>query len=385
MKKTLLTASILGASIINSTFALTTAEIVAQAKPAVVTIIQVGSSGNGIADATGWFSDSNTVVTNAHVLKGNYSALKVQSIDGSRQFTIDHINWMDTQSDVAVFTVKEESSSFLTVTNLSVVEGQDIVVIGNPEGHYGTVTTGIVSALRSNLMQISAPISPGSSGSPVLNYNGEVVGMVKAEYVAEEAHDLNYAVLLVSLKYDLTMAKGSNIGGPISEASGPDLGKYRPTQFGKTYTDNGNSYTPVTSGTDAWKAIVAPAIFYLVDTCDNSKRNQLYGYFFKTVDYYFGSKNVNLEDVIKDENMWASRFTSVARQIDFNGIKVERVDKYNDTYMVAIPLTYTFKVKNKKAITGKEVIAAVIALGQRANGDFAYFISGVWNPAEAKS
>jgi S1-C subfamily serine protease len=62
---------------------------------------------------------------------------------------------------------------------LLVAEDQVVLVIGNPEGLEGTVSNGLVAAIRKDLglIQITAPISPGSSGSPVLNEEGRVVGV----------------------------------------------------------------------------------------------------------------------------------------------------------------------------------------------------------------
>src|SRR5260221_14639375 len=59
------------------------------------------------------------------------------------------------------------------------VEGQRVLVIGNPEGLEGTVSDGIISAFRENrsMIQITAPISLGSSGSPVLDESGQVLGI----------------------------------------------------------------------------------------------------------------------------------------------------------------------------------------------------------------
>jgi serine protease Do len=84
---------------------------------------------------------------------------------------------------------------FLTLRNSSdAVEGEKVLVIGNPEGLRGTVSDGIISAFRENrsLIQITAPISPGSSGSPVLDETGQVIGM--ATLVEKEGQNLNFAI-----------------------------------------------------------------------------------------------------------------------------------------------------------------------------------------------
>jgi S1-C subfamily serine protease len=64
----------------------------------------------------------------------------------------------------------------------------------NPEGEKGTVTTGIVSANRGPFLLFSAPISPGSSGSPILDEDGYVVGVVKGFRKDSESQNMNLAV-----------------------------------------------------------------------------------------------------------------------------------------------------------------------------------------------
>src|SRR5690606_1995460 len=76
-------------------------------------------------------------------------------------------------------------------------EGESIVVIGNPFGLEGSVSNGIVSAVREisgygRIIQITAPISPGSSGSPVVNMSGQVIGIATLQ--AAEGQSLNFAV-----------------------------------------------------------------------------------------------------------------------------------------------------------------------------------------------
>jgi len=76
--------------------------------------------------------------------------------------------------------------------------GAQVVAIGNPEGLANTVSTGIVNSIRlsaerkSNDFQISVPISHGSSGGPLFNMKGEVIGVNYAGYV--EGQNLNFAI-----------------------------------------------------------------------------------------------------------------------------------------------------------------------------------------------
>jgi tetratricopeptide (TPR) repeat protein len=76
-------------------------------------------------------------------------------------------------------------------------EGEDIFVIGNPLGLESTVSSGIVSAVRDipafgKILQITAPVSPGSSGSPVINSKGEVIGI--ATFIFTKGQNLNFAI-----------------------------------------------------------------------------------------------------------------------------------------------------------------------------------------------
>ncbi len=92
--------------------------------------------------------------------------------------------------------------------------GEDIVVIGNPLGLQATTTRGIVSGIRnedgSTMLQIDAPINPGNSGGPIVNYSGEVVGIVTAKMVALGVEGIGFGIGLPSALESL----GVKISGP---------------------------------------------------------------------------------------------------------------------------------------------------------------------------
>ncbi len=98
-------------------------------------------------------------------------------------------------SDVAFLKFEATDVDYLKIgSSTEAVEGETVLVIGNPEGLQGTVSNGIISAFRENraYIQITAPISPGSSGSPVLDEAGQVIGM--ATLVYKEGQNLNFAI-----------------------------------------------------------------------------------------------------------------------------------------------------------------------------------------------
>ncbi len=87
-----------------------------------------------------------------------------------------------------------------SVSTLS--QGDPVVAIGNPLGQQNSISDGIVSAIRSDrgfsVIQTTAPVSPGNSGGPLLNSNGEVVGVISFSLndAAAAGQNLNYAVAI---------------------------------------------------------------------------------------------------------------------------------------------------------------------------------------------
>jgi Tfp pilus assembly protein PilF len=120
-------------------------------------------------------------------------------ISSGEIFSIEGILAEDREGDLALLAIGVKGRSFpaLKLADRTVEAGQQVVVIGSPFGLEGTVSDGIVSAVRDvsklgKLIQITAPISKGSSGSPVLNMKGEVVG-IATSYI-KEGHSLNFAI-----------------------------------------------------------------------------------------------------------------------------------------------------------------------------------------------
>jgi hypothetical protein len=95
------------------------------------------------------------------------------------------------------------------------------VVIGNPEGLEGTVTEGIISAFREggDIIQITAAISPGSSGSPVLDDDGNVIGVATATY--KEGQNLNFAISTNAIQRGIKSLLAKSEGGSSQTAQTP--------------------------------------------------------------------------------------------------------------------------------------------------------------------
>ena len=176
----------------------TVPELVRSVAPAVVFIGNVDAQGQVQSIGSGFVVDpGGTIVTNYHVIEGARD-LQVKMKDGEIYDRVEVLDY-DTRRDLAVIRVRAFKP--LPVVSLATGEvevGEDAVAIGNPKGLEHTVSAGIVSAFRQaegyRLIQISVPISPGSSGGPLFNLEGKVIGITSAAVQAEGAQNLNFAV-----------------------------------------------------------------------------------------------------------------------------------------------------------------------------------------------
>ncbi|MGC2331090.1 MAG: trypsin-like peptidase domain-containing protein, partial [Candidatus Acidiferrales bacterium] len=153
--------------------------------------------GQPIAQGTGFLvSRDGRILTNYHVIAEGSSAV-VKLPDGAF-FLVDGVLAFDKTRDVALIKAHGENFRTLALGNSAHLQvGDEVVAIGSPEGLESTVSNGIVSAMRTleekgKVLQITAPISHGSSGGPLFNMAGEVVGITSSGI--EEGENLNFAV-----------------------------------------------------------------------------------------------------------------------------------------------------------------------------------------------
>jgi ankyrin repeat protein len=162
--------------------------IAQQTLPAVV-LITLGGGCFG----SGFFITKDLIATNKHVL--DCGGRGTVSIAGNRSTFPITASWSDPQHDLALVRVLGANTKPLVLSARGwPAVGDDIYVAGNPEGLEGTFSRGIVSGLRrrEGLIQFDAPISPGSSGGPVLDGHGQVVGVAVAS--VKQGQNLNFAV-----------------------------------------------------------------------------------------------------------------------------------------------------------------------------------------------
>jgi len=173
-------------------------EIVKKIEPSTVVILTYDKDGKIIGQGSGFFiSEKGDIITNRHVLAGAHRA-EVKTTSG-KVYAITMIVSEDKEADIIRVSVNitKESVRPLSLSSSIPEVGERVAVIGSPLGLERTVSDGIVSAVREipafgKIYQITAPISPGSSGSPVVNMKGEVIGVATFQFI--EGQNLNFAV-----------------------------------------------------------------------------------------------------------------------------------------------------------------------------------------------
>ncbi|MGH9874698.1 MAG: trypsin-like peptidase domain-containing protein [Pyrinomonadaceae bacterium] len=176
------------------------------------TVLLITEDANGKATTlgSGFQVGPGIIATNYHVIR-EASRAYASFHEGSPKFEVLGTLAIDDQNDVALLrlgrVVRQDdpydevvvAAMALPLATESSEVGETVYVIGNPEGLEGTFSQGIISALRgTEYIQITAPISPGSSGGPVINQYGEALGI--ATWFNREGQNLNFAIPVAKLR-----------------------------------------------------------------------------------------------------------------------------------------------------------------------------------------
>jgi len=179
-------------------FALTPKEIVERYEESIVTVQIEDKDGFPLALGSGFSIKPNIIVTNYHVIKSAFN-VKIKPYK-KNQLLNGKIIEKDESRDIAIVGVYGSSFKPMGMGDSNLVaKGEPIVVIGNPLGEFeGTITEGIISGFRKingvSFLIISAPISPGNSGSPILNTEGQVIGIATETMVKGQNLVLGIAI-----------------------------------------------------------------------------------------------------------------------------------------------------------------------------------------------
>lgn len=151
--------------------------------PAIVCVDS--QSTDGVSCGTGCVIDKNGVIlTSAHVLE-NLNSIIV-TLSNGQNFKAKVLKKFGENEDIALLKINspKELQTVKFGNSQKVKVGQKVYAIGNPFGFNGTLTQGIVSRIdyAKNRIQTDAAINPGSSGGPLLNKDGEIIGINQAIY-----------------------------------------------------------------------------------------------------------------------------------------------------------------------------------------------------------
>jgi tetratricopeptide (TPR) repeat protein len=174
-------------------------ELVRRVKPSVVSIATYDASGEAMMTGSGFFLNQGKVVTNLHVIR-NAARIEIKTLDGKgRTYPAAGLLAIDEEGDLALLKVEmpPERSRAIELASALPDEGETIFVVGNPLKLEGSVSDGIVAAVREvpnvgRIIQITAPISHGNSGSPVFNMRGQVLGVVTVKVT--NGQNINLAI-----------------------------------------------------------------------------------------------------------------------------------------------------------------------------------------------
>ncbi len=198
---------------------LTASQISEKSAPSVFYIEVYDSQSKVLGSGSGFFiSSSGVAVTNYHVIEDT-AAAQITTTNG-RKYNVSDVIACDENLDVAIIRVEKKSTTGETVSGFptltmansdDIITGQTVYAIGSPVGLQNTISNGIISNVKQvvgdeTFIQITAPISHGSSGGALVNEYGEVIGITSAGI--DEAQNIGFAIPINIIKSFDTNAKG---------------------------------------------------------------------------------------------------------------------------------------------------------------------------------
>lgn len=174
-------------------------EIYAKCSPATV-VITANTEFGDTYTGSGFFIDNGLLVTNYHVIEGT-SRISVKTQE-NKEYEVKELVGFNASLDLAVLRINSKNP-ILKISQDGATTGEDVYALGSPLGLTGTISDGMVSTSSRvidgvDFIQITAPISPGNSGGPLLNAYGEVIG-VNTMYF-ENGQNLNFAINIKELQ-----------------------------------------------------------------------------------------------------------------------------------------------------------------------------------------
>ena len=203
-------------------------DLVRRVKPSVVSVLTYDAKDEPLISGTGFFVRPGEVVTNMHVIKGAHR-VEIHTLEGKgRTYPVAGALGVDDEADLALLRVElpADRSKPLSMITSAPDEGEPVFLIGNPLRLEGSVSDGIVSAIREvpdlgRIIQITAPLSHGNSGSPLFNMRGQVIGIVTVKVTNGQNINLALGVSRIAslargelMTFDQIAARNKSTGQP---------------------------------------------------------------------------------------------------------------------------------------------------------------------------
>ena len=196
--------------------ALTPQELYRRCSPAVFSIETFDEDGETLSTGSGFFIDEyGTAVTSYHVLVFADSAIATETHTGDR-YSISGVYRYSAEQDWAVIKVAGYGFEHLDVHTGALSAGENVCAIGAPLGLTGTISDGIISHPSRTVdfqtfIQTTAPISSGSSGGPLIDSRGRVIGIISASFISGQNLNLAVPMHLVDLSTSGKLASLASI------------------------------------------------------------------------------------------------------------------------------------------------------------------------------
>ncbi len=340
---------------------LSVADIVKQSGDAVVYIATYSKIGLELGIGSGFVvSDDGKIVTNFHVIENAYSAsvkLKNGDVYDDVQ-VIDH----DERRDLAVIKINASNIHKVEFGNSDFISsGEKVIAIGNPAGLENSVSDGVVGGIRDadgyKVVQVTAPISPGSSGGAVFNSVGEVIGV--STFTLDGAQNLNFAIPINYVKPMLV--KMDAIG--LSDF----FGAYQKKKWIGGKSDLGKKKNEVVSFDKSEDEVASLGLYYDISQPDNvmkiwsfKRESPARDAGLKPGDIIVEIDGHRIEGMTLDDK---DRFFKSKKPGDTSTIKAHRGDQEVETKVTYTKLpepTYIFPAILREIDKGKPVRLAVM-------------------------
>lgn len=182
--------------LINYALAESSRHIAEKTFPSTVMLIMYDKNGSQASLGSGFFVSEDIVATNLHVIKEASGGI-AKIIGKKQKYDILGYVALNHQMDLVLLKIQNVTAPVLSLEDSNdLAIGDEVYAVGNPQGLEGTFSKGIISGIRDigqeKLLQITAPISHGSSGGPILNEHGKVIGIAVLQH--KDGQNLNFAI-----------------------------------------------------------------------------------------------------------------------------------------------------------------------------------------------